>query len=76
MTTPLLQYFVRFDGGAEIVGFGRGGYKASWPWCSLFVGFPSLSVAPSSEKLAILMCWRGASRSTISRIFVSIFFFE
>ena len=25
MTTPLLQYVARFDGGGEIVGFGWGG---------------------------------------------------
>ena len=50
MTTPLLQYVARFDGGGEIFGFGGGGYKESWPWCSLFVGFPSLFVAPSGEK--------------------------
>ena len=30
-----------------------GGYKESWPWCSLFVGFPSLFVAPSGEKPAL-----------------------
>ena len=53
MTTPLLQYVARFDGGGEIFGFGRGGYKESWPWCSLFVGFPSLFVAPSGEKPAL-----------------------
>ena len=53
MTTPLLQYVARFDGGGEIFGFGGGGYKESWPWCSLFVGFPSLFVAPSSEKPAL-----------------------
>ena len=52
MTTPLLQYVARFDGGGEIFGFGGGGYKESWPWCSLFVGFPSLFVAPSGEKPA------------------------
>ena len=54
MTTPLLQYVARFDGGGEIFGFGGGGYKESWPWCSLFVGFPSLFVAPSGEKPALL----------------------
>ena len=43
MTTPLLQHVARFDGGGEIVGFG-GGNKDSMPWCSLFVGFPSLEV--------------------------------
>ena len=53
MTTPLLQYVARFDGGGEIFGFGGGGYKESWPWCSLFVGFPSLFVAPSREKPAL-----------------------
>ena len=53
MTTPLLQYVARFDGGGEILGFGGGGYKESWPWCSLFVGFPSLFVAPSGEKPAL-----------------------
>ena len=53
MTTPLLQYVARFDGGGEIFGFGGGGYKESWPWCSLFVGFPSLFVAPSGEKPAL-----------------------
>ena len=41
------------DGGGEIFGFGGGGYKESWPWCSLFVGFPSLFVAPSGEKPAL-----------------------
>ena len=53
MTTPLLQYVARFDGGGEIFGFGGGGYKESWPWCSLFVGCPSLFVAPSGEKPAL-----------------------
>ena len=53
MATPLLQYVARFDGGGEIFGFGRGGYKESWPWCSLLVGFPSLFVAPSGEKPAL-----------------------
>ena len=53
MTTPLLQYVARFDGGGEIFGFGGGGYKESWPWCSLFVGFSSLFVAPSGEKPAL-----------------------
>ena len=53
MTTPLLQYVARFDGGGEIFGFGGGGYKESWPWCSLFVGFPSLFVAPSGEQPAL-----------------------
>ena len=53
MTTPLLQYVARFDGGGEIFGFGGGGYKESWPWCSLFVGFPSLFVKPSGEKPAL-----------------------
>ena len=53
MTTPLLQYVAWFDGGGEIFGFGGGGYKESWPWCSLFVGFPSLFVAPSGEKPAL-----------------------
>ena len=48
MTTPLLlQYVARLDGGGEIVGFGGGGCKKNWPWCSLLVGFPSLFVAPS-----------------------------
>ena len=27
MTTPLLQYVARFDGGGEIVGFGGGGLQ-------------------------------------------------
>ena len=40
-------------GGGEIFGFGGGSYKESWPWCSLFVGFPSLFVAPSGEKPAL-----------------------
>ena len=53
MATPLLQYVARFDGGGEIFGFGGGGYKESWPWCSLFVGFPYLFVAPSGEKPAL-----------------------
>ena len=53
MATPLLQYVARFDGGGEIFGFGGRGYKESWPWCSLFVGFPSLFVAPCGEKPAL-----------------------
>ena len=75
MTTPLLQYVARFDGGGEIVGFGGGGYKKSWPWCFLFVGSPPLFVAPSGEQLALPMCWGGISLFTISRIFVPIIFF-
>ena len=51
-----------------------GGYKESRPWCSLFVGFPSLFVAPSSKQLALHICWRGTSLSTISRFFVPMFF--
>ena len=74
MTTPLLQYVARSDSGGEILGFGWGGYKEGRPWCSLFVGFPSLFVAPSSERLALLMHLRRTSLSTISRVFVSIFF--
>ena len=30
ITTPLLQYIVRFDRGGETFGFGGGGYKESW----------------------------------------------
>ena len=75
MTTPLLQYVARFDEGGEVFGFGGGNYKESWPWCSLFVGFPSLFVAPSGEKTVLPMCWNGTSLSTISRVFVPIFFF-
>ena len=63
-------------GGGDIFGFGGGGYKESWPWCSLFVGFPSLFVAPSGEKPALPMCWKGTSLSTISRVLVPIFLFE
>ena len=76
MTTPLLQYVPQFDGGGEIFGFGGGDYKESWLWCSLFVGFPSLLVAPSGEKPALPMCWKGTSLSTISRVFVPIIFVE
>ena len=42
MTTPLLQYVVRFDGGGDIFGFGGGGYKESWSWCSLSVEYPTI----------------------------------
>ena len=28
----LLQYVARFDGGGEMVGFGKGDYKKSRPW--------------------------------------------
>ena len=65
MATPLLQYVARFDGGGEIFGFGGGGYKESWPWCSLFVGFPSLFVAPSGEKPALRFRPRAGSRSCV-----------
>ena len=74
MTIPLLQYVARFDRRSEIVGFGGGGYEESWPWCSLFVGFPSLFVAPSSEQLALPVCCRGKTLFTISRVFGPIFF--
>ena len=74
ITKPLLQYVARFDGGGKIVGFGGGNYKESWLWCSLFVGFLSLFVAPSGEQLALPMCWRGTSLSTISRVLLPIFF--
>ena len=76
MTTPLLQYVARFDGGGVIVGFEGGAYKESWLWCSLLVGFPSFFPAPSGEQLALPMCWRRTSLSTISHVFVSIFFSE
>ena len=56
MTTPLLQYVARFDGGDGIVGFGWGGYRESRLWCSPIVGFPYLFVAPSGERLALPMC--------------------
>ena len=72
MTTPLLPYFARFDGGCEIVGFGWGGYKKSRPWCSLFIGFPFLIVAPSCEQLDLPMCWRRTSLSTFFLVFVSL----
>ena len=77
MTTPLLlQYVERFDGGGREFWVWRGRfYYESWPWCSLFVGFPSLLVAPSGEKPALPMCWEGTSLSIISRVFVPIFFF-
>ena len=74
MATPLSQYVVRFDGDGEIVGLERIGYKESRPWCSLFVGIPSLIIAPSGEQLALPVCWRRTSLSTISRGFVPIFF--
>ena len=55
MTTPLRLYVPGFDGGGEIVGFGWGGYQESRPWCALFVGFPSLFVAPSGDQLLIAL---------------------
>ena len=36
---------------------------------------PSLFVAPSGEKPALPMCWKGTNLSTISRGFVPIFVF-
>ena len=41
MTTPLLEYVSRFDGGGEIVGSRWRDCKESRSWCSLFVGSPS-----------------------------------
>ena len=76
ITTPLLQYIARFDGGGDIFGFGGRGYKESWLWCSLFVGFPSLFVATSGEKPALPMCWKGTSLPTIFRVFIPIIFVE
>ena len=49
MTTPLLQYVARFDGGGEIFGFGGGGYKESWSWCSLFVEYPFMRQAARNQ---------------------------
>ena len=74
MMTLLLQYVALFDGGGGVVGFGGGGYKESWSWCSLFVGSPSLFVAPSAKQLALHVCWRGTSLSTIFYVFGPIFF--
>ena len=51
VTTPLLQYVARFDGGGEIVGFGGGGYKTSRPWCSLFVNFPSRRLVAACTRI-------------------------
>ena len=59
MTTPLLQYVTRFDGGGKNAGFGGGGYGKSRQWCFLFVGFPSLIIGPSGEQLALLICVGG-----------------
>ena len=62
-------------GGVRSLGLEGGGYKESLPWCSLFVGFSSLFVAPSSEQLALPVCWMGTSLSTISSVFGPIFFY-
>ena len=69
MATPLLQYVARFDRDGEVDGFGGGDYKESRSWCSLFVGFPCLFGVPSGEQLALPVCWRGTSLSTIFRVF-------
>ena len=61
-------------GRARLLGL-EGGVTRRVDHSSPFVGFPSLFVAPSGEKLALPVCWRGASLSTISRVFVPIFFF-
>ena len=65
MTIPLLQYVARFDGGGEIFGFGGGGYKEIWSWCSLFVEYPSLFVAPSGEKPALRFRTRISSQEYV-----------
>ena len=76
MTTPLLHYVIRlFDGECEIVGFEWGGCKESRPWCSLFVVFPSLFVAPSGEQSVLPMCWKGTSLSSFPA-FSSPYFFR
>ena len=51
MTIPLLQYVARFEGGGEIVGFGRGDYKKSGPWGSLFVSFTSRRVVAGCMRI-------------------------
>ena len=71
MTPLLLQNVTRFDCGGEIFRFGWGGYKEIRPW---FVELSSLFVAPSGKQLALPMCWRGTSLSTISRAFFAIVF--
>ena len=48
----------------------RVGYGA--PDCRI----PVSIVAPSGEKPALPMCWKGTSLSTISRVFVPIIFVE
>ena len=61
-------------GGARLLGL-EGRLQEELAVVFLFVGFPSLFVTPSGEQLACPMYWRGASRSTISRVFVPMFFF-
>ena len=60
--------------GGGFVGFEGGGYEESWPWCSLFGGFPPLFTATSGEQLVLPVCWRGTSLSTIFRVFGPMFF--
>ena len=71
---PLLQYVARFDRGERFLGL-EGEVTRRVGHGALFVGFPSLFVAPSGEKPALPMCWKGTSLSTICRVFVSIFLF-
>ena len=74
MATPLLQYGARFDGGGDILGLGWGGYNESRPCFPLFFEFLTLFVALSGEQVALPMCWKGTSLSTISRVSVPVFF--
>ena len=50
------------------------GDKGSGPWWYMFVRFPPLFVTPSGEQIALPMCWSGTSLSTISRVFVPMYF--
>ena len=72
--TAAVLYFARFDGGGEIVGVWMRRLQGELAVAPLFVGFPSLFVAPSGEQLALLMRLSGTSLSTISRVFSLIFF--
>ena len=73
MTTLLLQYVARFDGGARFLRLE--GEVTRRVARGALVGFPSVFVAPSGEKPALPVCWKGTSLSTISSVFVPIFFF-
>ena len=77
MTTPLLQYVARFDGGGRDCWVWREKLQGELAMVLSVCRIPvSICCAKRRATSLPIMCWKGTSLSTISRVFVPIFFFE